>query len=46
MRGILRLIEGLIQNDPTAWWVLGFTVVGTTVIVAITGWIQRRRRQK
>ncbi len=44
MRGIFRLIEGLLNNDPTAWVVLGFTVVGTTIIVLITNQIQKRRK--
>lgn len=35
MRGILRLIEGLANNDPTAWMVLAFTVTGAAVIFSL-----------
>ena len=44
LRGIARLIEGLQRGDPQAIWVLVFVVVGTIAIVAVTEWIQRRRR--
>jgi len=45
MRGITRLIEGLLHNDPTALAVLGFTVVGTVAIVLVTEVIQRKRKK-
>jgi hypothetical protein len=38
---IIRLIEGLIAGDPTARFVLIFTLVGTVIIVSITAVIRR-----
>jgi hypothetical protein len=38
---IIRLIEGLIAGDPTAKFVLIFTLVGTVIIVGITAVIRR-----
>ena len=46
VRGIGRLIDGLQRGDPQAVWVLVFVVVGTLAIVAVTEWIQRRRRAR
>lgn len=43
MRGISRLIEGLVAGDPTATSVLIFAVVGTILIVGIVMMIRRRR---
>ncbi len=45
MRGILRLIEGLLNNDPTAYFVLGFTVAGTIIILIIVGIIRKQRER-
>ncbi len=45
MRGMVRLIDGLISGDPTAFGVLVFAVVGTVVIVAATEIIRRARRK-
>jgi hypothetical protein len=44
MRGILRLIEGLLNGDPFAIYVLIFAVAGTAIIYGITEVVQRRRR--
>ena len=43
MRGISRLIEGLMVGDPTATAVLVFTVVGTIVILGVVMVIRRKR---
>jgi hypothetical protein len=44
MTDIIRLVEGLIAGDPTARFVLIFTLVGTVIIVGITAAIRRFRR--
>jgi hypothetical protein len=41
---IIRLIEGLIAGDPTARFVLIFTLMGTVIIVGLTEVIRRSRR--
>lgn len=43
MRGMSRLIEGLVSGDPTAPAVLVFAVVGTIVIVGVVAMIRRSR---
>jgi hypothetical protein len=46
MRGIVRLVEGLLRGEAEAVYVLVFAVAGTLLIVLITGSIRRRRRQQ
>jgi hypothetical protein len=46
MHGIIRLIQGLLEGDPTATYVLIFTVVGTVSIVAVTEYIQHKRKRE
>ena len=46
MRGINRLIEGLLAGDSTAVYVLIFTVVATIIIFTITEIIQRNRKRQ
>jgi hypothetical protein len=45
MRGIIRLIDGLLRGDQVALYVLIFAVVATIIIVSITEVIQRKRRR-
>jgi hypothetical protein len=44
MTDIIRLIEGLIAGDPTARFVLVFTVVGTVIILGIVAIIRRNMK--
>lgn len=45
MRDIIRLIDGLIAGDPTATFVLIFTIVGTVIILGIVALIRRSREK-
>jgi len=45
MSDIIRLIEGLLAGDPTARFVLNFTLVGTVVILGIVALIRRFRKK-
>jgi len=46
MRGIFRWLEGLANNDLTAWMVLAFAVVGTAIIFFVTEMIQKNSKRK
>lgn len=45
MRGIIRLIEGLISGDPETVYILVFAVLGGAVIFLITEIVQRNRKR-
>ncbi len=45
MRGLMRLIDGLIKGDPEAVFVLVFALSGTAVIYAVTQFIRARHRK-
>lgn len=45
MHDIIRLIEGLIAGDPTARFVLIFTLVGTVLILGVVALIRRSREK-
>ncbi len=44
MRGILRLIEGILNGDPEVIPIAIFAVVGTVVLYAVTEIIRKRRK--
>jgi hypothetical protein len=44
MRGILRLIEGILNGDSEVIPVVIFAVVGTAVIYGITEYKRKRRK--
>jgi membrane protein implicated in regulation of membrane protease activity len=46
MRGILRLIDGLLSGDPEALTILIFAVVATLIIYVIAEVVQRRRKSQ
>ncbi len=43
MRGMWRLIDGLLRGDTEAAYVLVFAVVGTLAILFIVGAVRRSR---
>ncbi len=46
MRGIIRLIEGILTGDPEVVYIVIFAVVGTIVLFAVTEIVQRRRKMQ
>ena len=46
MNDIIRLIDGLLAGDPTARFVLIFTVLGTVLILGVVALIRRSRDKK
>lgn len=44
MRGILRLIEGIINGDLEVIPILIFAVLGTALIYAITEYVRKKRK--
>ncbi len=45
MRGIFRLIDGLVSGDPEALYILIFAVVATVVIYIAVEYIRKARNQ-
>jgi hypothetical protein len=46
MRGIVRLIDGLLSGDAQAVYILAMAVVATLIIFLISEVAQRRRKQR
>ena len=44
LRGIIRLIDGLLTGDPDAPYVLVFAIAGTVIIYLGTEVIRKRRK--